>query len=47
MSCACLEDLAGNSLARVFDRDLGREGDAPADPVAAALAFVPQQPGSG
>jgi hypothetical protein len=44
---ACLEDLAGNSLARVFDRDLGREGDAPADPVAAALAFVPQQPGSG
>lgn len=27
----CLEDLAGNSLIRVFDRDLTREEDAPAD----------------
>jgi hypothetical protein len=28
---ARLEDLAGNSLARVFDRDLGRPEDAPVD----------------
>jgi hypothetical protein len=32
-----LEDLAGNSLTRVFDRDLTRAGD---DPIAARPSVV-------
>src|SRR5258708_34644415 len=35
-----LEDLAGNSLRRVFDRDLGRPEDAPAGREAHTLDFV-------
>lgn len=35
-----LEDLAGNSLMRVFDRDLMRPEDAPADPHEVAIAFI-------
>ena len=35
-----LEDLAGNSLRRVFDRDLDRPGDAPAGPGPHTLDFV-------
>lgn len=35
-----LEDLAGNSLSRVFDRDLALEADAPAAPGPVALAFT-------
>ena len=38
---ARLEDLAGNSLARVFDRDLTRPEDAPVDLSNAALEFRP------
>lgn len=41
-----LEDLAGNSLLRVFDRDLTRADDAPAatGPVAVAFSCVPAAP---
>jgi hypothetical protein len=35
-----LEDLAGNSLRRVFDRDLGRPADAPAGRDDSAVDFV-------
>jgi hypothetical protein len=35
-----LEDLAGNSLIRVFDRDLRRAEDAPADNRPAAIDFT-------
>jgi hypothetical protein len=38
---ARLEDLAGNSLVRVFDRDLGRPEDAPLRLDRAALEFHP------
>jgi len=34
-----LEDLAGNSLIRVFDRDLTRAEDAPADARHVAIDF--------
>ena len=34
-----LEDMAGNSLIRVFDRDLTRAEDAPADPRQVAIDF--------
>lgn len=34
-----LEDLAGNSLVRVFDRDLTRAEDAPADTRPVAIDF--------
>ena len=37
-----LEDLAGNSLSRVFDRDLTRADDAPRDVEAAMLEFAPR-----
>jgi len=36
-----LEDLAGNSVARVFDRDLTSAPDAPRPSVPAALTFRP------
>jgi hypothetical protein len=35
-----LEDLAGNSLRRVFDRDLERPEDAPSSPAARTVDFV-------
>jgi hypothetical protein len=35
-----LEDLAGNSLVRVFDRDLTRAEDAPADLHQVAVDFM-------
>jgi hypothetical protein len=38
---ARLEDLAGNSLSRVFDRDLDLEEDAPRDVHQARLPFSP------
>ena len=34
-----LEDLAGNSIARVFDRDLERD-EAPADPARNWISFA-------
>ncbi|MBM3946659.1 MAG: hypothetical protein FJ315_04575 [SAR202 cluster bacterium] len=37
-----LEDLAGNSLLRVFDRDLTRHEDAPADARHVAIPFAPR-----
>ncbi len=37
-----LEDLAGNSLMRVFDRDLTRPEDAPADARHVAVDFMPR-----
>jgi hypothetical protein len=37
-----LEDVAGNSLSRVFDRDLGDPADEPVDARPAALAFHPR-----
>ena len=37
-----LEDLAGNSLIRVFDRDLSRPEDEPRDARAVALTFRPR-----
>jgi hypothetical protein len=37
-----LEDLAGNSLARVFDRDLTRPEDAPIDMEQAFIEFHPR-----
>jgi hypothetical protein len=40
-----LEDLAGNSVARVFDRDLDRAEDAPRDTGPVELAFRPSPPG--
>jgi hypothetical protein len=36
-----LEDVAGNSVRRVFDRDLGHPGDAPRDTQQVALTFRP------
>ena len=39
-----LEDLAGNSLIRVFDRDLMRAEDAPADARHVAIEFTSAQP---
>src|SRR5262245_1236368 len=36
---SCLEDLAGNSLRRVFDRDLSRREDRPEDTLAVVLDF--------
>jgi hypothetical protein len=35
-----LEDLAGNSLARVFDRDLSRPEDAPVDAARTTVDFA-------
>jgi len=35
-----LEDLAGNTLHRVFDRDLTRDAEAPAEPHPIAIAFT-------
>ena len=40
---AWLEDLAGNSLTRLFDRDLTRAEDAPIDVNRAVLEFWPRQ----
>jgi hypothetical protein len=37
-----LEDLAGNSLTRVFDRDLTRPEDAPVERSRARLTFRPR-----
>jgi hypothetical protein len=37
-----LEDLAGNSVSRVFDRDLARPEDQPRQPGPAAVAFRPR-----
>ncbi len=37
-----LEDLAGNSVARVFDRDLTRSADAPRPPISVMLPFQPE-----
>ena len=37
-----LEDLAGNSVSRVFDRDLARAGDAPQPVVPVAVPFRPR-----
>ena len=34
-----LEDLAGNSIARVFDRDLERD-EAPSDPASESISFA-------
>jgi hypothetical protein len=39
-----LEDLAGNSLIRVFDRDLARAEDAPTDARQVAIDFTPALP---
>jgi hypothetical protein len=40
-----LEDLAGNSLVRVFDRDLNSDADEPGAPLPVALPFTcPAQP---
>jgi len=39
---ARLEDLAGNSLTRVFDRDLTRPEDSPIDITRAAVPFRPR-----
>jgi hypothetical protein len=37
-----LEDLAGNSVSRVFDRDLTRPVDAPRDARPVTLTFNPR-----
>jgi len=37
-----LEDLAGNSVSRVFDRDLGRPENDPRDPRPVGIEFVPR-----
>jgi hypothetical protein len=37
-----LEDLAGNSVTRVFDRDLTRPGDEPREARAVTLPFRPR-----
>jgi hypothetical protein len=39
---ARLEDLAGNSLVRVFDRDLMRPEDAPVDLQQGVVEFFPR-----
>ena len=39
-----LEDLAGNSIIRVFDRDLLRAEDAPTDARHVAIDFTCTQP---
>lgn len=41
-----LEDLAGNSIARVFDRDL-EDDDASADPARTSLSFTLREPPAG
>ena len=41
-----LEDLAGNSLIRVFDRDLTREEDTPADSRLVGIEFTCSSPSS-
>ena len=41
-----LEDLAGNSVSRVFDRDLSRAEDAPAEPRPVTLTFTPERGGA-
>jgi hypothetical protein len=37
-----LEDLAGNSLSRVFDRDLTDAEDEPVEPVPRTIEFCPR-----
>ncbi len=41
-----LEDLAGNSVVRVFDRDLDRRLDDPVEATHASITWVPHSPGS-
>ncbi|MGH3158074.1 MAG: hypothetical protein ACRDNF_16065 [Streptosporangiaceae bacterium] len=37
-----LEDLAGNSVSRVFDRDLTASGDEPAQAQTVTVPFLPR-----
>jgi hypothetical protein len=42
-----LEDVAGNSVTRVFDRDLSRVEDNPDDSPTVTRAFTPERAGGG